>query len=142
MFVTSRECSECCRERVEVRQEGQRGKFSTWFWPQQDLPGVPRLCSVREEVADFSAFAGRLLLPWTPLSAVSCRLQTSSLCCSPSEPVFSSSSPRPHICSAIFPPLRRACVLLSFTLPGYADPLLITVSMTAAAGRLRRSRHC
>lgn len=39
-------------------------------------------------------------------------------------------------------PFSGVCVLLSFILPVYADPLLITVSMTAAAGRLSRGRHC
>lgn len=40
-----------------------------------------------------------------------------------------------------FPPSQLR-VLLSFTLAVYTDPLLITASMTAAAGCPSRSRHC
>lgn len=72
---------------------------------------VFHISGVREKVAYFSAFPGRLLLPQTPLSAVSCRLQTLlpsfSLSCFPSETVFTSST---HLLCRLSPCLVCVCV--------------------------------
>lgn len=132
---------------VKVKGSGRRWARLMWQIQHLILPpgepsscGVPHLWSVRKKVAYFSAFPARLQLLWTLLSTISCRLQTLppslSLSCSQSEPVFSSST---HLLYHLSPSL--VCVLLSFTLPVYADPLLITVSMTAALLILYSSRY-
>lgn len=111
------------------------------FCPQVNLLLVLfHISGVRKKVAYFSAFPGRLLLSQTPLSAVSCRLQTLPpsflLSRSPSEPVFTSSThllcrlPPSLVCVCRYPS-RYLCTLTLSSLP--AQWLQQLVAWVAAA---------